>query len=75
MLGECAAETQTFTYEKAAELETELLGVIKDAGVEVNEADKDAFISASKPIYEAFAAEVEGGQAMIDKVLALGNAS
>ena len=75
MLSDCAADTQTFTYEKAAELETELLGVIKEAGVEVNEADKDAFISASKPIYEAFAAEVEGGQAMIDKVLALGNAS
>ena len=75
MLSDCAAETQTFTYEKAAELETELLGVIKDAGVEVNEADKDAFISASKPIYEAFAAEVDGGQEMIDKVLALGNAS
>lgn len=71
----CAAETQDFTYEKAAQLETELLGVIKAAGVEVNEADKGAFIAASKPIYEAFAAEVDGGQQMIDTVLGLAGGS
>lgn len=71
MLTDCASKTQDFTYEKAAQLETELLEVIKAAGVEVNEADKAAFIEASKPIYEAFAAEVEGGQEMIDQVLGL----
>ncbi|MEX5728751.1 tripartite ATP-independent transporter DctP family solute receptor [Rhodovulum iodosum] len=74
-LSECAAETQDFTYEKAAELEVELLQVIKAAGVEVNEADKDAFIEASKPIYDAFAAEVEGGGEMIEAVLGLGDTS
>lgn len=71
MLTDCASKAQDFTYEKAAQLETELLDVIKDAGVEVNEADKAAFIEASKPIYEAFAAEVDGGQEMIDQVLGL----
>ncbi|KJS41551.1 MULTISPECIES: TRAP transporter substrate-binding protein [unclassified Roseovarius] len=75
VLTDCAGETQTFTYEKAAELETELLDVIKEAGVEVNEADKAAFIEASKPIYDAFAAEVEGGQELVDAVLALGESS
>lgn len=74
-LSQCAGETQTFTYETAARMETELLDVIKAAGVEVNEADKDAFIAASTPIYEAFAAEVEGGQELIDAVLALGGSS
>lgn len=74
-LADCAAKTQDYTYEEAARLETELLGVIKAAGVEVNEADKDAFVAASKPIYEAFAAEVEGGQAMIDEVLGLASGS
>ncbi len=49
--------------------------MIKDAGVEVNEADKDAFVEASKPIYEAFAAEVEGGQELIDAVLGLAGGS
>lgn len=71
----CAADTQTFTYETAAQMETDLLDVIKAAGVEVNEADKDAFIAASKPIYDAFAAEVEGGKELIDAVLGLGQSS
>ena len=74
-LAECAAKTQDYTYEEAARLETELLEVIKAAGVEVNEADKDAFVAASAPIYKAFAEEVEGGQEMIDKVLGLANPS
>ncbi|MEK9920918.1 MAG: TRAP transporter substrate-binding protein, partial [Luminiphilus sp.] len=74
-LKDCAAKTQAFTYEEAAGLESELLAVIKDAGVEVNEADKDAFVEASKPIYEAFAAEVEGGQELIDAVLGLAGGS
>lgn len=74
-LTDCANKTQDFTYEKAAELESSLLKVIEDAGVVVNTADKDAFIEASKPIYSQFAAEVEGGQEMIDMVLGLGNAS
>ena len=52
-----------------------MLDVIKAAGVEVNEADKEAFIAASKPVYDAFADQVEGGQELIDSVLALGNAS
>jgi tripartite ATP-independent transporter DctP family solute receptor len=75
VLTDCANETQGVTYETAAKMETELLDVIKAAGVEVNEADKDAFIAASGAIYEAFAAEVEGGQELIDAVLALGGSS
>jgi tripartite ATP-independent transporter DctP family solute receptor len=71
-LTDCANQTQDFTYEKAAELEASLLKVIEDAGVEVNTADKAAFIEASKPIYKQFADEVEGGQEMIDTVLGLG---
>ena len=61
-LSKCGTETQEFVYEKAAALETELLEVIKDAGVEVNEADKDAFIAASKPIYDEFSQSVAGGR-------------
>ncbi len=71
-LTDCASQTQDFTYEKAAELEASLLKVIEDAGVEVNTADKAAFIEASAPIYKQFADEVEGGQEMIDTVLGLG---
>jgi tripartite ATP-independent transporter DctP family solute receptor len=72
-LVKCARETQDFVYESAARLETELLQNLKDGGIEVNEADKDAFISASTPIYEEFAASVEGGQTLIDTVQGLAN--
>ena len=74
-LTECANSTQDFTYETAAQLETDLLNVIKAAGVAVNDADKDAFVAASAPIYKAFAEEVDGGQEMIDLVLGLANPS
>ena len=71
----CGSETQAKVYETAAQLETDLLKVIKDAGVEVNEADKAAFVEASKPIYDEFGSSVEGGQALIDKVLSLAKQS
>ena len=67
-LTEAAQETQAFVYEHAAQLEEELLQVIKDAGVEVNEADKQAFIDASEPIYEEFASQVEGGDELVSRV-------
>lgn len=71
-LEETAKETQAWVYDKAAALETELLGKIKAAGVQVNEVDKDAFIAASDPIYEEFAGTVPGGGEMIDTAIALG---
>ena len=41
--------------------------------MQVNNADKDAFIAASKPIYEEFGASVPGGKDLIDKALGLAN--
>ena len=40
--------------------------------MQVNEVDKDAFIAASKPIYEDFGKEVPARKALIDQALALG---
>jgi TRAP-type C4-dicarboxylate transport system substrate-binding protein len=40
--------------------------------MKVNVANKEAFIKASKPIYDEFAKEVPGGKELIDKALALG---
>ncbi len=68
-----AKETQAFVYETAAKDESDLLAKIKAAGVQVNNADKNAFITASKPIYAEFAKEVKGSQALIDRAIALGN--
>jgi tripartite ATP-independent transporter DctP family solute receptor len=73
ILEETAKETQDFVYEEAARLEGELLDKIKaESDIEVNEADKDAFIAASGAIFEEFGTQVEGGKAMIDKAISLG---
>lgn len=66
-----AAESQDAVYAMAAQLETELLENLKNGGVTVNEADKDAFIAASKPIYDEFASSVEGGAELIETVQSL----
>lgn len=71
ILSECAQESSEWVYAKAAELEDELLGKIKEAGVEVNEADKQAFIDASKAIYDEFSGTVEGGPELVKAVQAL----
>jgi len=75
VLEETAKETQAFVYETAAALEDDLLAKLKEGGIQVNEADKDAFIAASQPIYDEFSSEVENGKELIDKALSLGSAS
>ena len=72
VLQETAKETQAYVYETAAKDETELLTKLKQAGMQVNEVDKDAFIAASRPIYDEFAKEVAGAKPLIDKAVALG---
>jgi len=66
-----AAESQEAVYKMAAELETELLQNLKDGGITVNEADKAAFVEASKPVYDEFASTVEGGAELIETVQSL----
>jgi tripartite ATP-independent transporter DctP family solute receptor len=66
VLSDCAQENSEWVYNKAAELENDLLGKIKEAGVAVNEADKAAFVAASKAIYDEFSSTVEGGPELVD---------
>ncbi|WP_418315715.1 TRAP transporter substrate-binding protein [Piscinibacter sakaiensis] len=72
ILADTAKETQGYVYEQAAKLDDDLLGKIKAAGVKVNEADKDAFIAASKDVYQEFAKEVPEGGKLVDKAIELG---
>ena len=71
VLADTAKETQAFVYQTAAKDDEDLLGKLKQAGMQVNEVDKDAFVKASKPIYDEFAKEVPGAKAAIDKANAL----
>jgi tripartite ATP-independent transporter DctP family solute receptor len=70
---EAAEETQPFVYQVGAKMDTQLLGMLKQAGMKVNDADKDAFQKASKPVYDEFSKEVPGGKEMIEKAIALGS--
>jgi tripartite ATP-independent transporter DctP family solute receptor len=72
ILEDTAKETQAFVYEKAARDDEDLLGKIKAAGVAVNTPNKDAFVAASRPVYEEFAREVAGSKDVIDRAIALG---
>ncbi|MGE4534136.1 TRAP transporter substrate-binding protein [Halomonas sp.] len=74
ILEETAQEVQDFVYETAARQDEELLGKMEEAGMQINEADKQAFIDASGPVYELFGEEVEGGSDLIDRALELGQA-
>ena len=72
ILESTAKETQAFVYETAAKLEVDLLAQLKKGGIQVNNADKDAFIKASMPIYEEFGKTVPTGKKLIDMALSLG---
>lgn len=66
---------QTILYEEAANArevdlkendESKYLDLLKDAGMEINEVDKDAFQEAMSGIWEEFASQYEDGQYWID---------
>ncbi|HEY5898311.1 MAG TPA: TRAP transporter substrate-binding protein [Burkholderiales bacterium] len=68
-----AKDVQAWVYEKAAKDDEILLQKMKASGsIQVNEANKDAFIAASKPVYDEFAKEVPGAKEIIDRAIALG---
>jgi len=72
ILEDTAKETQSFVHQRAAKDDEDLLAKIKAAGVQVNTPDKNAFIAASKPVYDEFAKEVKGAKQVIDRAIALG---
>jgi tripartite ATP-independent transporter DctP family solute receptor len=74
ILEKAAQDVQPFVYRTAAQLDGELVDKIKAAGTQVNEADKNAFIAASKAVYEEFGKEVPGGADLVNKAVALGAA-
>jgi len=71
VLEDTAKDVQKYVYATAEKEEGELLAKIKAAGVQVNEADKQAFVAASKNIYDEFSKEVPGSRELINKALAL----
>jgi TRAP-type C4-dicarboxylate transport system substrate-binding protein len=72
ILEDTAKETQAFVYAAAERDDTELLGKLKAAGMQVNTPNKDAFVAASKVVYDEFAKEVPSAKDIIDRAIALG---
>ena len=68
---ETAEEIRPWIYETVDTADGALVDELAAKGMEVNEVDRAAFVAASAPVYEAFDAEIEGGQAMIDEILKL----
>jgi tripartite ATP-independent transporter DctP family solute receptor len=71
VLEETAREVQPFVYATAEKWDTDLLAKLRTSGIQINEANRDAFVSASRPIYDEFSRDVPGAKALIDKSLAL----
>ncbi len=71
-LEDTAMETQAYVYQTATAAEDDLLGKLKAAGMQVNTPNKEAFIAASKPVYDEFGKEVKGAEQLIAKAIALG---
>ena len=72
ILEDTAKETQAFVYSTAEKDDDDLLAKLKSAGMQVNTPNKDAFIAASRPVYDEFAKEVPGSKEVIDRAIALG---
>jgi len=68
-----AKETQAYVYQTAEGFDTDLLDKLKAGGIQVNEADKAAFVAASDGIYKEFAQEVPGADKLIEQALSLVN--
>ena len=72
ILEDTAKETQKFVYAEAEKGDSELLAKLRSAGMQVNTPNKDAFVAASKPVYDEFSKEVAGSKEVIDRAIALG---
>ena len=66
-----ARDVATWARLKGAGMDGNLQRKLAEAGMQVNVADRAAFVEASKPVYAEFAKEVKAGQALIDATLEL----
>ena len=75
IVADTAKEVEPDILKLAAKLDGELIDKMKQSGIQVNQADKAAFVAASKGVYEEFAKEVPTGKQLIDKSLSLAKGS
>ncbi len=66
-----AREVQPWALAAGEKDDVELLAKLKKSDIKVNTANRDAFVAASKPVYELFDKQVPGGKALVEKTLGL----
>ena len=71
ILVDTARSVEEWAYATAIMGETKLYNALTAAGMQANEADKKAFVAASKDVYAQFAKEVPEGGKMVDIALKL----
>ena len=70
-LEQAARETQIWVKEAGERLDRELLADLRTSGIEINVADRAAFVAASASIYQEFAEAIPGANEWIEEALAL----
>ncbi len=63
-----AKEAQTWGYQEAEKRESELEKKLVESGMTLNNANIQAFIEASQPIYDEFISEVPNGKELLEKM-------
>jgi tripartite ATP-independent transporter DctP family solute receptor len=70
VLAGTADEVGDFARSEGARMDGEILAKMRQK-LAVNQVDMDAFVKASRPVYDDFAKEVAGGQELIERIHAL----
>lgn len=70
ILKEAGREAAAYTVEVGKKADNEIVDFLKEQGMQVNDADIDAFVAASQPIWVDWAAETGGdAQTLIDMIV------
>lgn len=71
LLADTARELEPVSRKISEDFDSSLLDKLKAKGVKVNDADKDAFVAASKSIYDEYSTKVKGGAELVKQLQAL----
>jgi TRAP-type transport system periplasmic protein len=66
-----ARDVQPWALATGEKEDIDILAKLKKSDIKVNTANRDAFVAASKPVYELFDKDVPGGKALVEKTLGL----
>ena len=73
VLRETAGEMAAWSREQGGKDDESLRDKLVAGGMTLNVANRESFVQASGSVYEQYAAEVENGQALVDRALSLAN--